>query len=229
MTLPRQLTLDWPHAPSFAREDFLPAPSNRDALDAVDRWPDWTSRTLLLVGPEGAGKSHLGALWGVAAGALKVHAETLREASLEAATKAGALLIEDADRVGQGEARLFHVVNGALQRNAWLLMTARTAPDAWGLRTPDLVSRLRLAPVVRLGAPDDELTEAVLFKLFSDRQLQVEPHVIAYIGLRIERSLGAARNLVALLDRESLARGRRVTRAMASEILREVRPESESP
>jgi chromosomal replication initiation ATPase DnaA len=82
---------------------------------------------------------------------------------------------------------------------------------------------------VRLAAPDDELTEAVLFKLFSDRQLQVEPQVIAYIGLRIERSLGAARNLVALLDRESLARGRRVTRAMASEILREVRPESESP
>ena len=89
MTLPRQLTLDWPHAPSFAREDFLPAPSNRDALDAVDRWPDWTSRTLLLVGPEGAGKSHLGALWGAAAGALQVHAETLREASLEAATQAG--------------------------------------------------------------------------------------------------------------------------------------------
>ena len=44
--------------------------------------------------------------------------------------------------------------------------------------------------------PDLELTEAVLFKLFSDRQLQVEPHVIAYIAARIERSLGAARRVV---------------------------------
>ena len=29
---PRQLTFRWPHSPSFAREDFLPAPSNREAL-----------------------------------------------------------------------------------------------------------------------------------------------------------------------------------------------------
>ena len=225
----RQLTLDWPHAPSFAREDFLPAPSNRDALEAIDRWPDWASPMMLLVGPEGAGKSHLATVWARVAGALALRAETLNEASLEAAARSGALLIEDADRVGEGETRLFHLVNAALQRNAWLLMTARAPPDAWGVRTPDLLSRLRLAPVMRLAAPDDELTEAVLFKLFSDRQLQVEPHVIAYIGLRIERSLGAARNLVALLDRESLARGRRVTRAMASEILREAPREGESP
>ena len=86
----------------------------------------------------------------------------------------------------------------------WLLITSRTAPDAWGLNTADLLSRLRLAPVARLAAPDIELTEAVLFKLFSDRQLLVEPHVIAYIALRIERSLGAARELVAALDREGL-------------------------
>ena len=67
---PRQLTLDWPHQPSFAREDFLPAPSNREALSAIDRWPDWAGRMLLLVGPEGAGKSHLGTAWAGAAGAL---------------------------------------------------------------------------------------------------------------------------------------------------------------
>jgi chromosomal replication initiation ATPase DnaA len=179
---------------------------------------------LLLVGPEGAGKSHLGTVWAGAAGAATLHAEALNEASLEAGAQATALLIEDADCVGQAEARLFHLVNAALQNDAWLLLTAHAAPDAWGLNTPDLLSRLRLAPVVRLAAPDVELTEAVLFKLFSDRQLQVEPHVVAYIALRIERSLGAARRLVALLDREALARGRRVTRAMASEFLHEAMP-----
>jgi chromosomal replication initiation ATPase DnaA len=108
-------------------------------------------------------------------------------------------------------------------------MTGRAAPDAWGLHTPDLLSRLRLAPVVRLAAPDIELTEAVLFKLFSDRQLQVDPHVISYIALRIERSLGAARALVATLDNEALTQGRRITRTMASNALREMALKSESP
>jgi chromosomal replication initiation ATPase DnaA len=82
---------------------------------------------------------------------------------------------------------------------------------------------------VRLAAPDTELTEAVLFKLFSDRQLQVEPHVIGYIALRIERSLGAAREIVATLDNEALTQGRRVTRAMASDALREMAAKSEAP
>jgi chromosomal replication initiation ATPase DnaA len=221
MSPPRQLTFCWPHSPSFAREDFLSAPSNLDALAAVDQWPNWAVRMLMLVGPEGAGKSHLGAIWSRAAGAFCLAGEELDEPSLQACAKASAVLIENA--------LFFHLINTGLQDNMWLLLTSRTAPDTWGLNTPDLLSRLRLAPVVRLAAPDIELTEAVLFKLFSDRQLQVEPHVIAYIALRIERSLGAARELVAVLDNEALTQGRRITRAMASAALRQMSSDNEWP
>jgi len=226
---PRQLTLEWPHQPSFAAEDFLVAPSNVEALRAVKLWPRWAGRLLLLVGPEGSGKSHLGSLWAKTSAAAIVNAQTLAGTTGEFTAQNSALLIEDADSVGQGEDRLFHLVNAALQNGVWLLLTARSAPEAWSLKTPDLLSRLRLAPVVRLETPDIELTEAVLFKLFSDRQLQVEPHVVAYIALRIERSLGEARRLVDALDHEALARGQRVTRAMASQLLQEIRPRGEAP
>ena len=230
MMLPsRQLTFRWPHSPSFAREDFLPAPSNLEALKAVELWPNWAGRMLMLVGPEGAGKSHLGAIWARAAGATSLTGEELDEQSLEACAGASAVLIDDADRASGAEALFFHLINAGLQNNVWLLLTSRAAPDAWGLNTPDLLSRLRLAPIASLAAPDIELTEAVLFKLFSDRQLQVEAHVIAYIALRIERSLGAARELVAMLDNEALTQGRRITRTMASNALQEIASKSESP
>jgi chromosomal replication initiation ATPase DnaA len=229
MAPPRQLTFRWPHSPSFAREDFLSAPSNRAALAAIELWPNWAGRMLMLVGPEGAGKSHLGAIWACAADAVTLSGEDLDEQSIQACAEAGAVLVDDADRTTRAEALFFHLINAALQNNGWLLMTARAAPDAWGLDTPDLLSRLRLAPVARLDAPDIELTEAVLFKLFSDRQLQVDPHVISYIALRIERSLGAARALVATLDNEALTQGRHITRTMASEALREMALKSESP
>ena len=227
-TTPRQLILDWPHQPSFAREDFLPAASNREALSSVDRWPNWPSRMLLLVGPEGSGKSHLAALWATAATAETIHGESLGDERTEIPIR-GALLVEDADRAGEAEERLFHLINAALQIEAWVMLTGRTGPDAWGLKIPDLLSRLRLAPIVRLGPPDRELTETVLFKLFSDRQLQVEPRVIAYIATRMERSLGAARQIVAMLDRQALEKGRRVTRAMAAEVMREIARRDESP
>jgi chromosomal replication initiation ATPase DnaA len=226
---PRQLTFRWPHSPSFEREDFLPAPSNREALSAIELWPNWAGRMLTLVGPEGAGKSHLGTIWAGVSGAITLLGEALNEKSVEACGRARAVLFEDADRARQAEALFFHVVNMALQNDVWMLLTCRTPPDAWGLKTPDLLSRLRLAPVVRLAAPETELTEAVLFKLFSDRQLQVEPHVISYIALRIERSLGVAREVVAALDSEALTQGRRVTRAMASDALRDLALKSEAP
>ena len=72
-------------------------------------------------------------------------------------------------------------------------------------------------------------TDSIKRRKFSDRQLQVEPHVINYIALRIERSLGAARALVATLDNEGLTQGRRITRAMASNALLEMASRSESP
>jgi chromosomal replication initiation ATPase DnaA len=175
----------------------------------------------LLVGPSGAGKSHLGAIFARRAGAAVISGERLAEAALPELAAAPALLIEDADRIGANEAALFHLLNILRETHASALITASRAPDFWGLKTPDLLSRLRLAPMVTLREPDLDLAHAVLFKLFSDRQLVVEPSVVAYIALRIERSLNAARAIVAALDREALSRGKRVTRAMAAEILRD--------
>jgi len=59
----------------------------------------------------------------------------------------------------------------------------------------------------------------VLVKLFVDRQLVVDTSVVDYIALRIERSLARAEDVVTGLDREALSRGRRVSRAIAAEVL----------
>jgi chromosomal replication initiation ATPase DnaA len=131
----------------------------------------------------------------------------------------GALVIENVDRGERDEAALFHLLNLARERKAYLLLSCETPPDLWGIRTPDLLSRLRLAPGIALDAPDDALLKAVLVKLFVDRQLVVDTSVVDYIALRIERSLAKASELVTLLDREALSRGRRVSRAIAAEVL----------
>ncbi len=99
-------------------------------------------------------------------------------------------------------------------------MTAQAPPDRWGLGTPDLTSRLRLAPIVEIAPPEPALIEAVLVKLFSDRQIDVEPSVAAFIARRLDRSLGDARALVDALDAEALAQGRKVTRTLAAALMK---------
>ena len=220
MNAPRQLALALPHAESFAREDFLTGAPNEAALAMIERWPDWADRALALVGPEGAGKSHLAAIWAEIAGARRVAARALGETNLIGALATGALVIEDAP-ARLDERALFHLLNLIREEEAYLLITARVAPARWSVALPDLASRLRAVPTVALSAPDDALLRAVLVKLFADRQLGVDSSLVSYLTTRIERSFAAARAAVETLDREALRMQRPVTRALAAELLRE--------
>ena len=217
---PRQLALDLPTEPRFGREDFLVSPSNHVAFETFERWPEWPDPMLLLLGPTGAGKSHLAAIWARRAGARVLAASALPRADLPDLARAGAVLIEDADTARGVEREMFHLINLVRSSGGSLAMTARTWPDGWGVALPDLLSRLRLAPAVEIAEPDDALVRAVLIKLFVDRQLMVDATVVEFLALRIERSLASARAVVEALDREALERGRAVTRPMASELLK---------
>lgn len=216
---PKQLAFDLPLDPRFGREDFLVSPSNEEAYGRVECWPEWPDTILVLTGPKGSGKSHLASIWAGNARAWTIDAFEVAKDKVPHLVSNGALVIEDADRPERDEAALFHLLNLARERKAFVLMTCASAPDSWGVRTPDLLSRLRLAPAVSLAPPDDALLKAVLVKLFVDRQLVVDTTVVDYIALRIERSLSRAAEVVAALDREALSRGRRVSRPIAAVVL----------
>ena len=217
---PRQLALALDHAESLAREDFLSGPSNAAALTLIDTWPAWPHRMVILAGPEGSGKSHLAAVWALIAGARLVAARALEQAAVPAALVTGALVVEDIAEGAFDERALFHLLNLAREDEAFVLLTARTAPVGWTFAIRDVGSRLKALPVVVLAPPDDALLRAVLVKLFADRQLAVDESLIGYLATRIERSFAGARDVVARLDDEAMLRKRPLTRALATEVLR---------
>lgn len=216
---PRQLVFDLPIDSRHGVEDFLIGPSNEAAYGLVEAWPGWPEAWLRLVGPEGAGKTHLAAIWARLAHAWTVPVVEVTQANVPHLVSGGALVVEDCDRGPRDEPALFHLMNAMKAKGGHLLLTARSAPDLWGVSLPDLLSRLRLAPHATIEPPDDALLRAVLVKLFIDRQLIVDAGIIEMLALRMERSFAAARALVDALDRLSLERGRRVTRPLASEAL----------
>src|SRR5688572_21819800 len=184
---PTQLAFALDHAESLAREDFLAGPSNAAALSLIERWPDWPSRTILLRGPEGSGKSHLAAIWARAAGARTLSPRALGGVDVPIALATGALVLDNLAEGGFDEAALFHLINLAREERAYVLITARSAPATWRVGLPDLASRLRALPVVALEGPDDALLRAVIVKLFADRQLAVDESVVGFLATRIER------------------------------------------
>ncbi|HVH01883.1 MAG TPA: chromosomal replication initiator DnaA [Amaricoccus sp.] len=220
---PRQLVLDLPARPALGREDFFVSPANALAVAMVDRWPDWPMRRLAVVGPPGAGKTHLAHVWSARSGATILPAEALPQLALGEVAPDAALAVEDADgldaRVAAAEEALFHLCN-RLAAHGSLLLCGRAPPSRWPVALPDLASRLRATAVARLDPPDDALLAAVLVKLFADRQLAVGPDLVQYLLPRMHRGFEAAEAIVVALDRAGLARHRPITARLAAEVLR---------
>ncbi len=218
---PRQLAFALPHAESLTRDNFLEGPANQAGLALIESWPDWPNRIMLLVGPEGSGKSHLAAIWAEQAGARSIPAHALTPNAVPGALATGALVVEDLKPGDFDERAMFHLINLAREDEASILMTARIAPSAFQVELRDLRSRLRAVPTVPLLAPDDLLFRSLIVKFCTDRQLSIDEAVVSYLTSRIERSYAAARQAVDLLDTEALRLGRPVTRALAAELLRD--------
>lgn len=212
-----QLVLEWGHEEARSEDDFMVTEDNRLGFEHVLAWPDWPSASMLIQGPAKSGKSHLARIWQARAGAVAGSPETLEALAQEDAT--APLLIEDIDRVAYPEVPLFHVLNHALRGQRCVLMTARASVADWPYQTNDVRSRARQATAFTISAPDDILLSQMLVKLFADRQLPVDPKVIAYLVSRMERSSEEAVALVGLLDTLSLAKRKGITRALAAEAL----------
>lgn len=218
-----QLALDLGHRRALGRDDFLVSACNAEAAAWIDRWPDWPAplRGLAIVGPPGCGKTHLGAVWRQASGAVAVDAAALTVDGVpELLGDAVNAVVDDLAGLRRPQA-LLHLYNTVAERRGSVLILSRAAPARLDFGLPDLASRLATLPVATVGGPDEVLLAGVLAKHFADRQVAVREDVVAYLVARMERSFAAADRLVDGIDRLALAEGRRVDRALAKRALAE--------
>jgi chromosomal replication initiation ATPase DnaA len=218
MKLPSQLVLDLAQPPALTAEDFLPAACNEEARRWVERWPDWPGFALALSGPKASGKSHLAHMFAARSGAVIIQAGDLTVAAVPDLAALIGVVIEDADR-GVDETAFFHLYNLLKEERRPLLITGRHPPARWALALADLRSRLASLPVATISSPDDALLEALLVKLFADRQLRIGPDVTAYLMPRIERSFASVHALVEKIDQAALQAGRPVTVPLMRDLL----------
>lgn len=207
--------------PTYAREDFVVADGNREALGWIDRWPDWPAPALSLNGPTGCGKTHLGRIWAARTGAVVMAGTDLDGKSVadltDLAMASPAIVIEGAEQAP--ERGLFHLYNLLRERSGFLLLISAEPPARWSIALPDLASRLRAAPAVAVAPPDDELLGSIILKQLADRQLHAGAGVVQYLVSHMERSAEAARRVVATLDRRSLTERREIDRRLAADVL----------
>ena len=212
-----QLTLELGHTAAQGEADFLVGEGNGLAYGRIMAFPHWPDPITLLTGPAKAGKSHLARIFADRSGALFAGVADLEDL----ATHGGMapLIIEDVDRLDYDEAGLFHLLNQSMREQRPILLTAREDVANWPLATDDVRSRMRRAAAFKLDLSDDIQLSQMFVKLFGDRQIAVDPKVIAYLVARLERSTEEVAILADLMDRQALARGTAITRSIAADAL----------
>lgn len=215
-----QLLFDLGTKPSLTRDDLMVSTANLGAVSLIDIWPQWQAPYAILTGPKGSGKTHLAEIWRVKADAHRVNPAAFSSQDLDAAQAGKAIVIDDLTFDALDETALFHLMNAVRTSQSTMLITAATHPEFWAIKTPDLVSRIKAAINLTIQEPDDILMSLVISKLFSDRQVNVPASVIQYMVQRMERSLEAANDAVAAIDKLALETKSPVTKPLVSQVIK---------
>jgi DnaA family protein len=225
-----QLPLAWP-APASHRFEHFDRTGNEQALahlqalvDAPDGPP------VLLAGGAGVGKTHLLVASATQArehGRSAAYLALSRWSDFDAdalAALAGhdLLAIDEIERVaGQrtAEVALFDLYNRAHDSGATVLLAARDVPARLPVVLPDLASRLRAATVLTVQPLPEPERRRLLQRRAQARGFELDEAVLDFLFRRYRRDLPALLALVERLDRESLARQRRVTLPLVRAVL----------
>ena len=223
----KQLPLEIPHRPALGKEDFLIAPCNKEAVNLIDSWPNWSFFAACIYGAEGCGKTHLANVFSNRVSLLTnypyklpcVKASNLKlETVHELFAQNKCLIVENLNTEINEEA-MFHLYNLYRNEGGNILFTSNTAPARMPFKLKDLQSRLNILPSIEIKTPDDELLSALLIKLFMDRQIIVSPDIINYLLNNMQRSFAYARKIVSEIDNISLAKKRAITIPLVKEAI----------
>jgi len=209
-----QLTIDMPKRTALNREDFLVNDRNKSAVEFIDNFYKEPIKLGILIGPKGSGKTHLvnvlcNSLKGIDWSFLSSENKDIYNIF----NKNDVIIIEDINNFNskQKEEFLFHSINLSREFNKSLLLTSSLKVSKLNFKTLDLVSRLEAINTAFIEEPDDTLMEALIIKLFNDRQLLVKPSTVNFLMQRIERSYLGISEIIELIDKVSLSQKKSVS------------------
>lgn len=192
----RQISLPFDRPGQSGGDAFLVSDANRIAVRHLESWQSWPLAISVLSGPPLSGRSTL---------------------ARHFVAMSGGTVIDDAQ--GLGDETLFHAWNEAQTARRPLLLIGHQAPTLWPVLLPDLRSRLAAAPHVAIDQPDEALALALIERSLASAGASYAADLPEWLLRRIERSYVAIAGVTHVLDEAALSSGRKISVAMAKEVL----------
>ncbi|MDR1236587.1 MAG: hypothetical protein LBJ96_06315 [Holosporaceae bacterium] len=194
--------LDW--------NDFVESDENRGALLYLTKWPDWSSRGIIIHGESGTGKTHLAALWAQTANAVYVLKESFSHNPRDLFDAECNFVFDNFDTIINRENYhwLFHFFNIVKEKNRFFLVLSRLHPSFWNVELSDLRSRLFTLPAVAVETPRDDLLLRISQKIAGDLGIMMPGDAMIHILNTVERNVNSVADVLKKLDKLSLQQKR---------------------
>lgn len=203
---------------NFFEENLIRDTSNRNVLNFLDKFPNWETKLINIVGEKKSGKSFILQLF------RKKNQFNYISNKEDFEKKYDELFLVDKlilDGFQINEDKFFSLINHFILHKKYLIISSREPLTMLEIKLLDLKSRLKEFLLIEIQNPSDDLIYSLILKYFSDNQIVIKKDLVEYIVKKIDRSYSSIEKFLIKLNDQSIIKKKKIDYKLINEVLNE--------
>lgn len=203
---------------NFFEENLIRDTSNSNVLNFLDKFPNWETKLINIVGEKKSGKSFILQLF------RKKNQFNYISNKEDFEKKYDELFLVDKlilDGFQINEDKFFSLINHFILHKKYLIISSREPLTKLEIKLLDLKSRLKEFLLIEIQNPSDDLIYSLILKYFSDNQIVIKKDLVEYIVKKIDRSYSSIEKFLIKLNDQSIIKKKKIDYKLINEVLNE--------
>ena len=203
---------------NFFEENLIRDTSNSNVLNFLDKFPNWETKLINIVGEKKSGKSFILQLF------RKKNQFNYISNKEDFEKKYDELFFVDKlilDGFQINEDKFFSLINHFILHKKYLIISSRVPLTMLEIKLLDLKSRLKEFLLVEIQNPSDDLIYSLILKYFSDNQIVIKKDLVEYIVKKVDRSYSRIEKFLLKLNDQSIIKKKKIDYKLINEVLNE--------
>ena len=204
---------------NFFEENLIRDTSNSNVLNFLDKFPNWETKLINIVGEKKSGKSFILQLF------RKKNQFNYISNKEDFEKKYDELFLVDKlilDGFQINEDKFFSLINHFILHKKYLIISSREPLTTLEIKLLDLKSRLKEFLLIEIQNPSDNLIYSLILKYFSDNQIVIKKDLVEYIVKKIDRSYSSIEKFLIKLNDQSIIKKKKIDYKLINEVLNEM-------
>jgi len=204
---------------NFFEENLIRDTSNSNVLNFLDKFPNWETKLINIVGEKKSGKSFILQLF------RKKNQFNYISNKEDFEKKYDELFLLDKlilDGFQISEDKFFSLINHFILHKKYLIISSREPLTMLEIKLLDLKSRLKEFLLIEIQNPSDDLIYSLILKYFSDNQIVIKKDLVEYIVKKVDRSYSSIEKFLFKLNNQSIIKKKKIDYKLINEVLNEM-------